>query len=226
VADNDDPKKTSAYKKQDAENESAESDDVRQALGTLSSQLGAFLDEIKSQRDTDNRERQTDRYRQWLVTRIDLGIAFFTLLVLALTYGVYSKILTTENTQATIMATQANIMDKQKRITDQLLIENAKAADAAVTAANTARQELQLTENAELARIQPMDIECVNYPPLGPAAKFRIKFRNLGTTQAVNVLVNPFIVSPGNFGAHGMDGIKLDFVGGSPTNTHPIPQFS
>jgi hypothetical protein len=140
--DNDDPKKTRAYKKQNTENEPANPDDVGQALKTLASQLGAFLDEIKADRTTDASERRTDRKWQRIIALAGTLIAFFTLLVLIETYSVYDKILATEKTQATIMGTQASIQDKQREISDQQAaslkrqlddFETAEAANLAVT---------------------------------------------------------------------------------------------
>jgi hypothetical protein len=183
VVDNDDPKKTRAYKKQTAENEPAESDEVGQALGALSSQLGAFLDEIKTQREIDNGERQTDRYRQWIVTRIELGIAALTLFVLGLTYGVYSKILNTENTQATIMANQAAIMDKQRDVANQ------QAADLA--------RQLNDFETVQAANLVIEDFEPpykVKKEGANPVFVFdsNLTVRNAGGTVASELNVEEF----------------------------------
>ncbi len=144
--DDDDPKIQCAYKKQNAENEPSDSDDVGQALRTLSGQLGAFLDEIKTDRGTDASERRTHRKWQRIITAIGLLISFLTLLVLIWTYGVYNKILTTENTQATIMATQAVIMEDQKNITEKTLPALQETAEAAKTA-NQFSQRMMIAEN-------------------------------------------------------------------------------
>jgi len=187
VPDNDDPKKTRAYKKQDGEKEIPESDDVGPALKTLSSQLGSFLDEIKSQRDTDNRERHTDRYRQWWVTRIELGVAFFTLLVLALTYGVYNKILTTENTQATIMSNQATIMDKQRNIADKQATNLARQLDDAekVQAARLVIEDLKYTITSAPPNLTVKVENCV-VKNVGSSVADQITFTSGGAGGRVN----------------------------------------
>jgi len=154
VADNDDPKKTRAYKKQDAENQSADPDNVGQALGALSSQLGAFLDEIKADRTANEGEHRTDRKWQRIIAGIGTLIAFFTLLVLIKTYAVYNKILTTENTQATIMATQATIMEGQKEITGKTL----PAMQAQAQVAQGELDEVRLADRPVIGESRPATI--------------------------------------------------------------------
>jgi hypothetical protein len=67
-----------------------------------------------------------------------------------------------------ILYRQTTIMDKQRAITGQALLLNA---------------------NAELANVEPEDVECSKCPPLSAALTYRIKFRNLGKTQAVKVVI-------------------------------------
>jgi hypothetical protein len=199
VADENDPKKTSAYKKQGAENDPPEADDVGQALRALSSQLGTFLDEIKTQRDTETSERQSDRYWQGLSTKIGIAISSLTLLVLIFTYFVYRKIGQTEITQATIMATQATIMQGQKEITEKTLPAMQAQATAAIMAA----------KNGEDANKNALEMFTENHQPsvgvgtpTGKVAEFvsgpdsqgkywtRIFFYNSGNAPAYHFQIN------------------------------------
>jgi len=199
VADDNDPKKTSAYQKQRAENDTPEDDDVGQALRTLSSQLGTFLDEIKTQRDTETSERRSDRYWQRLSAKIGISISSLTLLVLIFTYFVYRKIGQTEITQATIMATQATIMQGQKEITEKTLPAMQAQATAAIMAA----------KNSEDANKNALEMFTENHQPsvgvgtpTGKVAEFlsepdsqgkywtRIFFYNSGNAPAHHFQIN------------------------------------
>lgn len=171
MADDDDPKKTRAYKKQNTENESAESDNVGHALRILSGQFGTLLDEIEAERATEARERHKERSGQRIIAGIGTIIAFFTLAVLVKTCSVYNAINRTEITQATIMATQATIMDRQRQISSDV--------------ASAAKDANKLSE---LGLVAEVGIEKAS--TCDAAGNAVLTFANTGQTKARNVEIS------------------------------------
>jgi hypothetical protein len=101
-------------------------------LRELSRRVEALISEIRTQGETDHRDRQeyqqqeSNRLRvdtRWnrILSGLTLVVGALTLWILFRTYGVYSTMNQTYNKQATIMATQAAIMDKQAAITKRQL---------------------------------------------------------------------------------------------------------
>jgi hypothetical protein len=77
-----------------------------------------------------------------------------------------------------------------------------------------------LNASAELANVEPEDIECSKCPPLSAGLTYRIKFRNFGTTRAANVVISSISGSPNIFSGSNAN-FHIDFLEGDVENYTP-----
>jgi hypothetical protein len=171
------------------------------ALRSLTSQVAALYDQLKSATEEERRERREHQARElyWNKTRAQAAIGFSVvgLLLSALTLGVLYRMLGVYRAQTTIIATQAAILSKQREINEKTLAamqaqadaarlaaESSKIqADAAVVSAQTARDTLRITEAAD---VNLAAIECSPPSALSLNTTMTLHYRNSGRTRADN----------------------------------------
>lgn len=202
MVDNDNPKETPAEQHQDAEGNPKPKD--QDPLITLSDHIGALVREIRTDREADTGEHGKDRNWQRTIAWLSLIASFATLAVLVKTCQVYNAINTTEVGQATIMATQAVTMDKQRGIADQQSTHLKRQLDdfEAVEAAAISIQKFSI-KGIQHARIE---FELVNS---GPTEATEIQLINGGAGGPIGPIRGP--IGPGEYEGIGIGPSKAGF---------------
>jgi hypothetical protein len=156
-------------------------------LRELAQRIEALISEIRTQRETDHRDRQDYQQQESNRLRVDtrwnrilsvltLVVGGLTLLVLLKTYGVYSAMNETYKSQATIMATQAASMDKQRGIAEKQT--------------GISEQQKEIARATERAYVNVQTVEPVHKVMVGNLLEADIAYVNTGLSPASHLIVD------------------------------------